>query len=88
MDRERIEKIMKGEVREPEQEYLANRIDRAVEEAGAQELERKRKLGLPIVVGAGDRVLVMIGDTVIREIPYANQSEDSVQATSTRDVKS
>jgi hypothetical protein len=30
----------------------------------------------------------MIGDTVIREIPYANQSEDSVQATSTRDVKS
>jgi hypothetical protein len=88
MDRERIEKIMKGEVREPEQEYLANRIDRAVEEAVAQELERKRKLGLPIVVGAGDRVLVMIGDTVIREIPYANQSEDSVQATSTRDVKS
>ncbi len=88
MDRERMEKIMKGEVREPEQEYVANRIDRAVYEAVAEELERKRKLGLPIVIGAGDRVLVMIGDTVVREIPYEKQSKDSVQATSTSDVKS
>ncbi len=79
---------MNGEVREPEQEYVADRIDRAVYEALAEELERKRRLGLPIVVGAGDRVLVMIGDTVVREIPYAKRSEKSVQTTLTGDVKS
>lgn len=79
---------MKGEVREPEQEYLAKRINRAVQEAVAEELERKRKLGLPIAVGAGDRVLVMIGDRVVREIPYAAQYEDRARLTPTNEVKS
>lgn len=74
---ERMERIMKTEVREPQAEYRANRIDLAVKAAIAEELDRKRKLGLPIVVGGGDRVLIMIGDTVVEEIPYGERKSES-----------
>ncbi len=68
----RMEKIMSSQVREPEEEYVPNKIDLAVKAAVADELERKRKLGLPIVIGRDGKVIIMIGDKVVEEIEYGS----------------
>ena len=71
-----------------EEEYVPDKIFLAAKAAVAEELDRKRKLGLPIVVGGGDRVLIMIGDKIIKEIPYRERTNEpetpAMQATSAR----
>lgn len=67
---ERMKTIMKSQVREPEEQYVADKIFLAAKAAVAEELDRKRKLGLPIVFGDGSKVIVMIGDKIVEEIPY------------------
>lgn len=66
----RMETIMKSRIHEPEGEYVADKIDLAVKAAIAEELERRRKLGLPIVFGKDGKIVVMVGDKVIEERPY------------------
>ena len=82
-----MESIMNYKVQEPQAEYVVDSVDRAVIAAVAKELDRKRKLGLPIVVGGGDRVLIMIGDKVVEEIPYSERTNEidmpATQATAT-----
>lgn len=68
---ERMRIIMEKQLREPEGEYTANRIDLAAKAAIAEELERKRKLGLPIVFGRDGKIVIMVGDTVVEERPYS-----------------
>ena len=63
---------MSSQVREQEEDYTANKIDLAAKAAVADELERKRKLGLPIVIGRNGKVVIMIGDKVVEEIEYGS----------------
>lgn len=72
---EKMEKIMTHKVKEPEPEYLPDAIDRAVQRAIAKELDRKRKLGLPIVIGRDGKVVIMVGDKVVAERAYGEQPE-------------
>lgn len=64
---------MKSRIRESEGEYVADKIDLAVKAAVAEELERRRKLGLPIVFGKDGKVVVMVGDKVVEERPYESK---------------
>lgn len=73
---ERMKRIMKGQIRAPEAEYVANKIDLAAKAAVAEELERKRKLGLPIVFGRDGKVVVMVGDRVVEERPYGQRTTE------------
>ena len=75
-----MELIMKNKIQEPQQEYVADRMDAVVKKAVADELERKRKLGLPIVFGKDGKVVVMIGDKIVEEIPYGKNMEQEVTA--------
>ena len=77
---QRMELIMKNKIQEPQQEYVADRMDAVVKKAVADELERKRKLGLPIVFGKDGKVVVMIGDKIVEEIPYGKNMEQDVTA--------
>lgn len=65
---------MGGRIHEPEAKYTANKIDLAVKAAVAEELDRKRKLGLPMVFGKDGKVVVMVGDKIIEEKPYERQT--------------
>ncbi|MBS4028735.1 MAG: zeta toxin family protein [Ignavibacteriales bacterium] len=65
-----MKKNMTYKVEEPKQEYIADKIDIGVKTAIAEELERKRKLGLPIVFGKDGKIIVMIGDRVVEERVY------------------
>jgi predicted ABC-type ATPase len=60
-------KIMSYKVEEPKIEYVADKIDIGVKTAIAEELERRRKLGLPIVFGKDGKIITMIGDTIVEE---------------------
>jgi predicted ABC-type ATPase len=70
---ERMRRI-KGVIKEPEGEYVPDKIDLLVKAAIVEELDRKRKLGLPIVFGADGKVIVMIGDKIVEERPYDTRS--------------
>ncbi len=72
----RMDRIMSYKVQEPQVEYIADAVDLAVKSAIAKELERKRKLGLPIVFGKDGKVIVMVGDNVIEERPYSQQANE------------
>jgi hypothetical protein len=68
--KQRFEAIMSLKVRELKAEYIPDQVDLAVKAAIAEELDRKRKLGLPMVFGIDGKVVVMIGDTIVEEKPY------------------
>jgi predicted ABC-type ATPase len=74
---ESMDQIMKRHIREPEKEYVANKVDLAVKAAIAEELDRKRKLGLPMVFGGDGKVIVMIGDKIVEERPYGAQGTNN-----------
>lgn len=67
----RMEKIMQYKIKEPTQEYLADKIDIGVKVAIADELERRRKLGLPIVFGKDGKIITMIDGKIVKEREYA-----------------
>jgi predicted ABC-type ATPase len=68
-----MKKIMSYKVEEPKSEYVADRIDIGVKTAIAEELERRRKLGLPIVFGKDGKIITMIGDTIVEEREYQRE---------------
>lgn len=71
---ERMKMIMPDRIHEPEAKYTANKIDLAVKAAVAEELDRKRKLGLPMVFGRDGKVVIMVGDTIVAERAYERQT--------------
>ncbi|MEX2089678.1 MAG: zeta toxin family protein [Bacteroidota bacterium] len=72
---ERMEGIMKGQIREPEGEYSADKIFLAAKAAIQEELDRKRKLGLPIVFGKDGKIIVMVGEKVVKEKPLCEDQK-------------
>ena len=54
-------------MKEKSDEYVPDAIDKAVIRAVKEELDRKRKLGLPIVIARDGKIVIMIGDKVVEE---------------------
>lgn len=58
----RFNKVMNQNVKEPEVKYSADKITQAMKEAIDEELEKRKKLGLPIVVWKDGKVVHLTGE--------------------------
>lgn len=48
---------MTSKVKEPKEDYLSDSFYKAVKEAFAREMEKKRKLGLPIIISRNGKII-------------------------------
>ena len=50
-------KIMTSKIKEPKEDYLSDPFYMAVKKAFAREMEKRRKLGLPIIVSRNGKII-------------------------------
>ncbi len=48
---------MSSKIKEPKKDYLSDPFYKAVKEAFAREIEKRRKLGLPIIISRNGKVI-------------------------------
>ncbi len=48
---------MTSKVKEPKEDYLSDSFYKAVKEAFTREMEKKRKLGLPIIISRNGKII-------------------------------
>ena len=60
--KKKFNKIMNQKVKKQEIKYSADKITQAIKEAIDEELEKRKKLGLPIVVWKDGKVVHLTGE--------------------------
>lgn len=63
---------MTSKVKEPKEDYLSDSFYKAVKEAFAREMEKKRKLGLPIIISRNGKIID------INPQPKSNNTDEKV----------
>jgi len=67
-----FEDIMTSKIKEPKEDYLFDPFYKAVKEAFAREMEKKRKLGLPIIISRNGKIID------INPQPKSNNTDEKV----------
>ncbi len=60
--KKKFNKVMNQKVKEPKIKYSSDKITQAIKEAIDEELEKRKKLGLPIVVWKDGKVVHLTGE--------------------------
>lgn len=52
-----FDQIMTSKIKEPKEDYLSDPFYKSVKEAFAREMEKRRKLGLPIIISRNGKII-------------------------------